>query len=1179
MKERGDQDKTSAAPAVENGGSGESSRGAGGATLPERLSQLKESEGLGAAGHADSPLGAERRLVTIVFADIAGFTALSETMDPEAVRDIMNSCFDRLVPVINKYGGTVDKFIGDEIMALFGAPVAHENDAELAVLAALEMKAALSSYNEERDLSLGLHFGINTGLVIAGGIGASGKQDYSVMGDAVNVAKRLEDVSGVGEILLGPETYRFTSHLFRIEPLKPVQVKGRREPVRAFRVMEGKSKGREGRVLRRGISSKLVGRDSEFGRLKACLERVLHGQGGIVSIIGEAGLGKSRLAAEARVYAMKTSASPGLIWLEGRTLSFGQTAAYWPFQEILRAYAGITEEDTEAAAWEKLGARITGLFGDKSPEILPYLASLLSLEVRAEYAERVKYLDGDAMRRQVFLAARKLFGRLAEQQPMVLVFEDLHWVDESSVLLLEHLFPLVNNLPLLVCGISRPDPGTPAVRLREIAAGRYADSYSEIVLSPLSREFARELIGNILENVHLVSPALETMFQKAEGNPFFMEEIAQSLVDQGVISRDSKSGRWHVSTQLENVTIPDTVHGLVMARLDRLDEDLKHVLRIASVIGRSFLYRILRSVSEKGDQLDMELHELQELELIREKQRMPELEYIFKHALTQEAAYESIMVRKRRELHRRIGDVIETLFGDRLEEFYALLAYHYAKAEAWEKAQEYLFKAGDTAARVAADAEAIAHYRRAVSAYVQAFGDKWNPLQRASLERKMGEALFRRGQNREAIECLQLSLAYLGQPWPSSRTRMKISLACAIIRQAAHRLRPRAFLRPLQKSTHAEIEETVRVYEIISWIEAFGDSYSFLFSALSALNVSERANYAYGIARGLAGVGIVGNLFAMRRLAAAYLRLSLTAALGSENPSAIGLSRLGSALSMNCLGRWEAALDYCDRAEKIYHEIGELRSWGYAAYMKACALSRLGELSQALLVTEKIVKNGRDGADSQIICWGLRTQGHVLTRLGRFREATAALLEAIELSELSQDHVFYITACHEQGVCHLKQGDLEQALRLLEKARKHFTEHPTQAMVLIPFLNGLPEAYIAAADTSAGDQRALWLSKAASACKPALKHGKRYPGVMPEAMRLKGTCEWLRGRQSKAAKWWKRSLSLAEALKQQYDVAMTLFEMGRRTKQPDPLERAESLFQEMGAESDAARARSAKSCL
>ncbi len=1119
-------------------------------------------------------LAGERKLVTVMFADISGFTVLSEKMDPESVRDLMNACFGRLVPVVEKYEGTIDKFIGDEIMALFGAPVAHENDSERALRAALDMMDALTKFNTERGTDLGVHFGINTGLVIAGGIGTGERQEYSVMGDTVNLASRLKDVSERGEILVGPDTYRLTAPLFTFKTLEPIRVKGKAEPVQVYRLAGLKAKpGRVRGLETRGISSPLVGRDAESAAIKDCIERLLNGQGGIVSVIGEAGVGKSRLIAEILRSAQNDDRE--LLWLEGRTLSFGQTISYWPFQEILRKYAGITEDDSESAAWRRLEGRITELFAEDTTEILPYLATLLTLEVESKYTERVKYLDSEAMGRQIFLASRRFFERLAQAQPVVLVFEDLHWVDESSASLLGHLLPLVERVPLLICGVSRPDRQTPAAQLQETASQDFPGRYTEIRLTPLSQTDSVQLVRNLLAIENLPSRVREMIVRKAEGNPFFLEEIIRTLIDAGVVIQDQATGRWQATAQIEAITIPDTVQGVIMARVDRLDEDVKQVLRTAAVVGRSFLYRVLRAVAEADRQLDLHLAELQAIELIREKQRTPELEYIFKHALAQEATYESILFQKRRELHAQAGQAIERLFADRLEEFYGLLAYHYARAEAWEKAQEYLLKAGDQAGRVAADAEALAHYRQALAAYARTFGEKWDPVQRAALERKMGEALFRRGEHQQAREHLQQGLVYLGKPLPTSRWRVRLAILREIIRQMGHRLLPGLFLKSSGESLRMSDQEVLRLYEAIGWIDVFIDLERFLLISLKGLNYSEDIGFLYGVTAGSTGLGLIIDFIPFFRLAEGYHRRAVALAERTHHSGALGIAYHGLAFHEYLQGRWKTSVEFDQCSADAFNKAGDLRGWGVAVSVAAINLVYQGDLTESLTYSHDLVRLGRDGADLVVWCWGLTRQGTAQSAKGQLDEAIVILKNAIELAEAIPDIHMQIRAGGELGRCYLRQGDSEQALAMLENIRHLSDQYRVRRQDLItPLFNGLAGAYLLTAEQRDSSERTDWLKKAERTCWDALKQGKAFRPGLPEAMRLKGTSEWLRGKPA-AAKWWQRSLALAKEMGQRYDLGMTHLEMGQRLGERAHLERAEAIFAEIGAEWDLARAREA----
>ena len=1100
----------------------------------------------------------ERKQVTVLFADISGFTALSEKMDPEAVRDLMNRCFDRLVPCIQHFDGTIDKFIGDEIMALFGAPVAHENDPERALRAALEMQSALAKFNAENKKQLGIHFGINTGLVLAGGIGSSGQQEYSVMGDAVNLASRLEDVSESGQVLVGVDTYRLTEPLFEFETLSPMSVKGKSEPVEVYRLVGAKVGAVSARGLaRQGLSSPLVGRNHEFETIKGCLMALSHGKGGVIWVIGEAGLGKSRLMVELR------KGTPDVQWLEGKTMSFGQSISYFPFQEIVRTYAGISEDDVELEAWAKLESKIVGLFPDTALEILPYLATLLAVEVQGEYVERVKYLDGEALGKRLFLAMRRFVERLARTRPLVLVFEDLHWMDTSSTELLENILTLVREVPLLLIGISRPDPNTAGAHLREVCEEKYADCYTEFRLVPLSQSESEQLVNNLLIIDDLPARVRETMTQKSEGNPFFIEEIIRSLLDLGTIVRDPASGRWRATAQIETVHIPDTVHGVIMARIDRLNDDLKQALRIAAVIGRSFLYRILREVDAADGALDEHLTQLQQVELIREKQDTPELEYIFKHALAQEATYESILLQKRRELHGRVAESIEILFADRLEEFYSLLAYHFAKAENWTKAQEYLFKSGDQAGSMAADAEALTHYQQAMDAYARVFGDKWDPVQRAALERKIATALYRSGSTEDAIKHLEASLEFLGSPLPRTRQKRRLAILNEIIVQMAHFLFPRWFIVSLKRETAPAFEEEITVSEQLGWLAAFLSFEDALLPSLRILNKSERLGYARGVSGGLFGLGIGLVLAGQFRLAESYLSRSLKAAEFSGDLLVLGKASYGLQVLYCLWGNHDKSLLFSLAAVKNYREIGDLHGSATALHIVAVTYIYQGELAKAEKFIRELIGLGRELSDPVLLSQGLSTLGFPLRRLGRLEEAKQCLLECVELSTNIKNHYNAVSAGGELGRFYLSLGEVEKADQILASSEKIFRLYKPGWGAQIPLVLGLVELHLAKGD----------LKKGRLACREALQQCKRARIGLPDALRLRGTYEWLRNKPTAAQHWWQRSLVLAKKMGQRYDLGRAHLEIGQRLQDMEHLQKAESIFVEVGALPDLEKAR------
>jgi class 3 adenylate cyclase/tetratricopeptide (TPR) repeat protein len=1115
-------------------------------------------------------LAAERKKVTILFADISGFTAMSEQNDAEVVRERINTCFSRLGPVVKKHSGTIEKYIGDEIMAIFGAPIVHENDAELAALAALEMMEALSIFNQEFGTDLGIHMGINTGAVIAGGIGAQDDLQYGVLGDTVNVAARLADAAERGQIFVGENTSRLIAAGFQLRSLDPIRMRGKSSPVEVSLLQGVKEKPSRKRGLEGyGLISPVVGRAAEISLLGEAVKRLYTGRGGIVGIIGEAGLGKTRLITEMVQNIHPQSWKEQLVSpeiLTGTTLSYGQTISFWPFMEILRQYAGITEQDSSPTAWEKLETRTKPVFPDELDEFLPYLASLLAIDVPDEWGQQIHYLDADGLRRQIFLAVRGLCGRLAEARPLILILEDLHWMDETSIRLLEYLLPLVETQAVLIIGLSRPDRNIPAAQLQRIIAENYARYYQEIRLKPLSPADS-DLLARSLLHLQEIPPRLRGILtEKTEGNPFFLEEVVRTLVEARAVVPDPATNTWKITDEMTKVAIPDTIQGVIMARIDRLDEEVKHVLRLAAVIGRSFLYSVLKAIEAQDDDLEAGLAELQQIELILEKRKDPELEYIFKHALAQEATYETILLQQRGVLHERVGRAIEELFSDRLEEFYGLLAYHYARAENWGKAQFYLMKAGDEAGRLAADAEALTFYKQAIEVYQRAFGDRWDPVQRASLERKIGEALWRRGEHLQALEHLGLGLSFLGQAMPSSPAVIRLEILKGVVRQLGHRMFPRIFLPRLTAAPSPEEVESVLLYEVISWIEVFNNPERFLLGSLRELNIAEKSRYPLGIVLSSTGVGMTAVFIHLNPLAKFYLKQAESWANKIDNPIASGMIQYGLTVFELSRGNFEQAALHGEKSFSLYHQAGDFHNGFLARASQGIVMFYQGLFEEANSLGVEVTEQSRNASDQMGMVQGLIIQGFISRLAGEDLDQTIIILEqAVELSMTVLYHMGTVGLLSGLGRCYTQKGDIDQALTAFQKGR----EIAREKQVTMPFAIsenylGLPEVYLAAAEQAKDSERAAWMKKASRACQEAVKLSKNFPGAMPEAMRLQGWYDWLRGKPAKARQWWERSLEKAEALGMRYQVAMARLEMGRRLGDEEQLRRAEVELRAMG---------------
>ncbi|HEX6510617.1 MAG TPA: adenylate/guanylate cyclase domain-containing protein, partial [Chloroflexota bacterium] len=626
--------------------------------------------------------------MTVLFADVVGSTSMGEQLDPEQITEIMNGAFALCNAAIARYGGTVARLLGDAVLAIFGAPIAHEDDAERAVLAGLAIQGSARKYERLIEESYGMQFrmrvGINTGLAVLGVVGDESRTEYTAMGDTTNVAARMQTAATPGTVLVSADTYHFIKPLFDVTPRGAMEVKGKSEPIATYEVAAPKAVPGKVRGLD-GITSPLMGRDEELHALRASVEATRDGSGSFLAIIGEAGLGKSRLISE--VQAWIGGLSPRPLWLEGRAISYGQTLAYFPWRQIVRRTIGASDVDSPDAAGEQLRRTCAELGLPESDAM--FLESLLGVESDTTSASlatlsRLEVMQGIGSAMRAYLSA------LSGAAPTILVFDDLHWADEASLELLAALADLVTSRPIMLVGILRPDRRAPSWETLERIERNLDGRLSRVELEPLSADSSQALLGNLLFVEDLPESVRSLILQKSEGNPFFLEEVIRSLIDSGHIVQES--GHWRATQDIVDVAIPDTLLGLLTARIDRLPEVTKRVVQAAAVIGRSFAYDVLAAIfahapdAERIDNPKPHLDTLAMEELVREWVRDPELEYIFKHALTQEAAYDLLLIRRRKEYHRRIGEVIEQLYPQRLDELAPLIAHHSWLGEDWSRA-------------------------------------------------------------------------------------------------------------------------------------------------------------------------------------------------------------------------------------------------------------------------------------------------------------------------------------------------------------------------------------------------------------------------------------------------------------------------------------------------------------
>ena len=695
----------------------------------------------------------ERRIVTILFGDIVGSTAAARQLDPEVWTEIMNGAFEHLITPIYRYEGTVARLMGDAILAFFGAPIAHEDDPQRAILAGLDVVQGIKAYCQKiggrYGVELDVRVGINTGIVVVGTVGTDLALEYTAMGDAVNMASRMEQSAAPGTVQITAATHKLVAPLFDFQDLGGIQVKGRIEPMLAYRVLGPKAVPGPLRGIA-GLESPLVGRDMQIHALRGAIIQLRQGQGQIVSVRGEAGLGKSRLIAELRKSPTPVIDSRvQLLWLEGRSLSYETATPYAPFVDLFTAHFGLQVDQPEAVKYDFVTQRVAAVAPQRAAEIAPYLATMLGIQLSGEPLERVRYLVGPPQVRELlFRATIEYVASLAANQPSVLIFDDLHWIDPTSLDLLEQLLPLTGRSPLMLVALFRPDQGNPAWRFHELAQQEYTGRYTPVTLSPLDGDHSRQLVSNLLQVQDLHEQVQALILDKAEGNPFFVEEVIRSLLDAGLVARDN--GQWQATSEIVDISVPDTLAGVITARLDRLDENARHVAQAAAVIGRRFEYDTLAAVYEDRQTLQAVLPELQRRELVVEQSRSPRLVYQFKHALTQETAHDSLLHRASRELHRRAAEYLEQHHPDRPGE----VARHFLEAGEQANALPHLVQAGENAARAYSTPEAINTFDHALRILES---EPNLPLARRTYE-GLGGALILVGEVDRTLELYQTML-------------------------------------------------------------------------------------------------------------------------------------------------------------------------------------------------------------------------------------------------------------------------------------------------------------------------------------------------------------------------------------------------------------------------------------
>ncbi|MBI6547018.1 MAG: tetratricopeptide repeat protein [Cyanobacteria bacterium NC_groundwater_1444_Ag_S-0.65um_54_12] len=964
---------------------------------------------------------ADRRVVTVLFTDVSGFTAMSEKLDPEEVTEIVNNFFKVLTEPIYRYGGVVDKYIGDAIMALFGAPIAHEDDPERAVRAAWEMQVAAKRHAEELEARTGIglkvRIGLNTGLVVAGTVGGNQRSDYTVMGDTVNLAQRMEANARPGKVLVTSDTYSLAQHAFNFEAFDPIQVKGKAEPVQVYELA-----GIKARTTKLPEKDEVVlGRDNEIAKLRGCWETTMNGRPQIISLIGDVGLGKSTLTRQFIRSARYQRAQ--ILWARG--LSYEQQTGYAVVASLLHHWLNLPDHASTQEILDHLPERLGPVLPHDDGRTIALLSHLLGIQF--DHPE-VKSLSPKQQRMAAFLALNEVLLAQASQVPLLLSLEDMHWADEAS---LEWIVSLVDrigaedeSLRLMLLCQSRPDSAFTELPLDEKV------DFTQITLRPLAPSetlvIVEALLGATREGLPpAVQNLLDQVLARAEGNPFYLVELMHSLIDGGILLR--KGATWGIDRPSGEFRLPTTVQGAISARLDRLQPSLRRLIQLAAVIGKNFDAQIVRRVS--GYDPVAGIVELSKLGFVYSRSTG---EIAFTQAMIQEVAYQNLLLANRRDLHRQVGDAIEEAAGNDARAAARTLAFHYVRSETPDKACRYLLLAAEQARLGFAVAEALHAYRQALE-WLEKANDNVPGVDRAKILAGLAKVEIMAGDLNTALEHLEAALARLDDD-PLARECHSQAIKALIRKGDARAALARCKDRLACEADPVERAELLTTCsEIQQRLGEWDSAQTGCYEALALLAGSDRQHEMAGV------YNVLGNgAYFRRQFAEATEHYQKSLALREVTKNVPGIAAVSNnlALAYAGQGQWAIATEAYSRALKIYSRIGDVA-------MAADTQNNLGNLLLAMGKVPEAERALRAAADLYSRVGTPLGQAAVACGLGKLAIATGQGIAALDnlnrsfsLLESIGARAYAAEVLRCLGHAYLLAGDWQEAQRVLLQSRQ-----------------------------------------------------------------------------------------------------------------------------------------------
>jgi tetratricopeptide (TPR) repeat protein len=946
------------------------------------------------------------------------------------------------------------------------------------------------------------------------------------------------------------ETFKLTEGLFRFESLGEIEVKGKEDAVLTYKLLSGKEDVYRPRLgAERMIYSEMIGRDKDLDRLELQVMKAVNGEGSIVNIIGEAGIGKSRLVAELK----NQNVIKKVVLLEGRAISIGRNLSFHPIIDLLKHWALIREDDSEAAAINKLENAIRQVYQEEMHEVLPFVATLMGMKLSGRYAERVKGIEGEALEKLILKKVRDLLIMATEINPLVIVAEDMHWADTSSIELMESLFRLAESQRILFVNVFRPGHKETGGRIVETIKENLHDYYVEIMLQPLDKRMSEALINNMLDITDLHHAVMDQIVKRADGNPFFIEEVVRSLIDEGAVV--IKDGSYEVTEKIDTVIIPHTIHDVLMARIDRLEEKTRNLVKIASVIGRSFFYRILTEVANTVEDIDNKLEYLKDIQLIREQMRMQELEYLFKHALAQKAAYESILLQNRRELHLRVANSIEKVFKEKLHEFYGMLAFHYSSGDDLDKAEEYMVKAGEEALKASASSEALYYYQEALKLYQKKYRDEISHFKMAMLEKNIALAYQNKGHNVDAIEHFAKALEHFGEKEPDNKILILFSILTSMISLIKN------VYFPSKKENRPPSELENEIIDLMfkrSISLTLIDSTKFFINSLILLKklirykLTEIKNGVEIFSSASMIFSLTGISFRLNRRMLGFIKRYIDE---SEKKKTFYFEF--SRFWLNFLsGNWDIV--YYQSVEEVNLRYGEFYLVSYYLFGYTLYKIERGDFKDVISLTDKLaeISDTYEDEGAKSLLYDINSK-----YLMKIRKPYEALKEIDKEIAYNQEHHVSQTPglIYTFGLkanIEILTGDLSGAEKTL-----NYVKNLVQKESFLPpiyFIRYLMSQFLfdlnmlekSVISTDSPIKKSKYRKKSLKSWKRLRAVVRKWAGDRTEAFRLMGVYYWILGKQKQALNWWIKSIKEGERLGARLELSRTYLEVGKRLLEP-----------------------------